>query len=81
MLFGQDFGATDFAGAQICVPRTIIVHQPCNTQQDMDYFLEKPSAGPKAGQCGWLKYSHVRAMIYAGEEKRRSSVAGIGMVL
>jgi hypothetical protein len=42
----------------------------------------KPSAGPKAGQCGRLKYSYVRAMIYEGSAKRRkASVAGIGTVL
>ena len=45
-------------------------------------FLEKPSAGPKAGQCARLKYSYVRAMIYAGSVKRgKASVAGIGTVL
>src|SRR5215468_4512650 len=50
--FRPGFGATDFAGAQICVRRTIIVHRPCNTQRGMGYFLENPSAGPKAGPCG-----------------------------
>ena len=45
-------------------------------------FLEKPSGGPQAGQCGRLKYSYVRAMIHAGSVKRRkASVAGIGTVL
>lgn len=28
---------------------------PCEDQEEIDYFWEKLSADPKAGQCGWLK--------------------------
>jgi len=32
---------------------SFMVH--CNTQEELDYYWEKLSADPKAGQCGWLK--------------------------
>lgn len=28
---------------------------PCETQEEIDYYWEKLSAVPEAGQCGWLK--------------------------
>jgi predicted 3-demethylubiquinone-9 3-methyltransferase (glyoxalase superfamily) len=28
---------------------------PCETQEEIDYYWEKLSADPQAGQCGWLK--------------------------
>jgi predicted 3-demethylubiquinone-9 3-methyltransferase (glyoxalase superfamily) len=28
---------------------------PCETQDEIDYYWEKLSADPNAGQCGWLK--------------------------
>ena len=28
---------------------------PCDTQEEIDYYWEKLSADPMAGQCGWLK--------------------------
>ena len=28
---------------------------PCETQEEVDYYWEKLSADPQAGQCGWLK--------------------------
>lgn len=28
---------------------------PCETQREIDYFWERLSADPNAGQCGWLK--------------------------
>ncbi len=28
---------------------------PCESQEDIDYYWEKLSADPEAGQCGWLK--------------------------
>ena len=32
---------------------SFIVH--CETQEEIDYYLGKLSADPKAEQCGWLK--------------------------
>jgi predicted 3-demethylubiquinone-9 3-methyltransferase (glyoxalase superfamily) len=32
---------------------SFVVH--CETQEELDYFWEKLSADPTAGQCGWLK--------------------------
>ena len=28
---------------------------PCEDQEEIDYYWEKLSADPKAGQCGWLR--------------------------
>ena len=36
---------------------SFIVH--CETQEEIDYYLGKLSADPKAEQCGWLKDRYV----------------------
>ena len=82
-LFGEDLGQWTSREHKFAFDELFIVHRPCNTQREMDYFGKAP-AGPKNGQCGWLKYGYVRAMIYAGQrsvKRRKASVAGIGMVL
>lgn len=56
MLFGQWFAAMDSARRHdfsFSEPVSLIVS--CDTQDEVDYFWEKLSAVPKAGQGGWLK--------------------------
>jgi predicted 3-demethylubiquinone-9 3-methyltransferase (glyoxalase superfamily) len=55
-LLGQDFGAMDSAREhKFAFNEAISFMVPCDTQAEIDYFWERLSADPKAGQCGWLK--------------------------
>ena len=55
-LFGQEFAAMDSAGEHdFAFNEAISLIVPCETQEEIDYFWEKLSADPNAGQCGWLK--------------------------
>jgi predicted 3-demethylubiquinone-9 3-methyltransferase (glyoxalase superfamily) len=55
-LLGQEFGAMDSARPhQFAFNEAISFLAPCDTQEQIDYFWEKLSADPEAGQCGWLK--------------------------
>jgi predicted 3-demethylubiquinone-9 3-methyltransferase (glyoxalase superfamily) len=55
-LLGQEFGAMDSAREhQFAFNEAISFMVPCDTQEEIDYFWERLSADPKAGQCGWLK--------------------------
>jgi predicted 3-demethylubiquinone-9 3-methyltransferase (glyoxalase superfamily) len=55
-LLGQDFAAMDSAWEhKFAFNEAISFMVPCETQAEIDYFWEKLSADPNAGQCGWLK--------------------------
>jgi len=55
-LLGQEFGAMDSAREhKFAFNEAISFMVPCDTQGEIDYFWERLSADPKAGQCGWLK--------------------------
>jgi predicted 3-demethylubiquinone-9 3-methyltransferase (glyoxalase superfamily) len=55
-LLGQEFGAMDSAWEhEFAFNEAISFVVPCETQEEIDYFWEKLSADPSAGQCGWLK--------------------------
>jgi len=55
-LAGQEFGSMDSAREhRFAFNEAIPFMVPCDTQQEIDYFWEKLSADPNAGQCGWLK--------------------------
>jgi predicted 3-demethylubiquinone-9 3-methyltransferase (glyoxalase superfamily) len=55
-LLGLEFGAMDSAREhKFALNEAISFIVPCDTQGEIDYFWEKLSADPKAGQCGWLK--------------------------
>ena len=55
-LLGQEFAAMDSAWEhQFAFNEAISFMVPCETQEEIDYFWEKLSADPQAGQCGWLK--------------------------
>ena len=55
-LLGQEFGAMDSArDHKFTFNEAISFMVPCETQQEINYFWEKLSADPNAGQCGWLK--------------------------
>lgn len=55
-LLGQEFGAMDSAREHKFVfNEAISFIVPCDTQGEIDYFWERLSADPEAGQCGWLK--------------------------
>ncbi|HXY25339.1 MAG TPA: VOC family protein [Candidatus Acidoferrum sp.] len=55
-LLGQEFAAMDSARSHnFAFNEAISFMVPCETQQEIDYFWEKLSADPQAGQCGWLK--------------------------
>jgi predicted 3-demethylubiquinone-9 3-methyltransferase (glyoxalase superfamily) len=55
-LAGQEFGAMDSArGHKFAFNEATSFIVPCDTQAEIDYFWEKLSADPNAGQCGWLK--------------------------
>jgi len=55
-LLGQEFTAMDSALAhQFAFNEAISFLVPCDSQEQIDYFWEKLSADPRAGQCGWLK--------------------------
>lgn len=56
MLLGQEFGAMDSArDHKFAFNEAISFMVPCDTQREIDYFWERLSADPTAGQCGWLK--------------------------
>jgi len=55
-LLGQEFAALDSArDHKFAFNEAISFMVPSETQQEIDYFWEKLSADPQAGQCGWLK--------------------------
>lgn len=55
-LLGQEFGAMDSGREhKFAFNEAISFIVPCDTQAEIDYFWERLSADPKAGQCGWLK--------------------------
>jgi predicted 3-demethylubiquinone-9 3-methyltransferase (glyoxalase superfamily) len=53
-LDGQQFTALN-AGPQFPFTEAISFVVNCETQEEIDYFWEKLSAGGKEVQCGWLK--------------------------
>jgi predicted 3-demethylubiquinone-9 3-methyltransferase (glyoxalase superfamily) len=53
-LSGQPFMAIS-AGPVFKFTEAISFLIPCDTQAEVDYYWEKLSADPNAGQCGWLK--------------------------
>jgi len=56
MLDGQWFAAMDSAWEHgFAFNEAISLLIPCETQEEIDYFWERLSADPDAGQCGWLK--------------------------
>ena len=55
-LLGQEFAAMDSAWEHgFAFNEAISLNEPCDTQEEIDYFWGKLSADPKAEQCGWLK--------------------------
>ena len=53
-LDGQEFTALN-GGPQFPFTEAISLVVNCATQEEIDYFWEKLSAGGKKVQCGWLK--------------------------
>ncbi|MEW6737563.1 MAG: VOC family protein [Acidobacteriota bacterium] len=53
-LDGQEFMALN-AGPQFKFTEAISFYVNCETQQEVDEFWEKLSAGGEKGRCGWLK--------------------------
>jgi predicted 3-demethylubiquinone-9 3-methyltransferase (glyoxalase superfamily) len=53
-LSGQPFMAIS-AGPLFTFNESISFMVPCEDQEQIDYYWEKLSADPRAGQCGWLK--------------------------
>jgi predicted 3-demethylubiquinone-9 3-methyltransferase (glyoxalase superfamily) len=53
-LAGQPFIALN-GGPQFKFTEAISFFVSCETQEEIDYFWEKLSAGGKEQQCGWLK--------------------------
>ena len=53
-LSGQPFMAIS-AGPLFTFNEAISFVVRCDTQQEIDYYWDKLSAVPEAGQCGWLK--------------------------
>jgi predicted 3-demethylubiquinone-9 3-methyltransferase (glyoxalase superfamily) len=80
-LRGQEFAAMDSAHEhKFAFNEAISFMVPCDTQEEIDYFWEKLSADPEAGQCGWLKDKYglswqitptVMREFLAGEDKAR----------
>ena len=55
-LLSQEFRAMDSAWEhKFAFNEAISFLVPCEAQEEIDYFWEKLSADPNAGQCGWLK--------------------------
>ncbi len=55
-LCGQEFGGMDSAHEhRFAFNEAISFIVPCENQEEIDYFWERLSADPQAGQCGWLK--------------------------
>jgi len=53
-LLGQEFMLIS-AGPLFKFNEAISFIVYCDTQEEIDYYWEKLSAGPEAEQCGWLK--------------------------
>jgi len=53
-LDGQQFYAID-AGPQFKFTEAISLFVNCETQEEVDHFWEKLSAGGEKSRCGWLK--------------------------
>ena len=53
-LEGQEFTALN-AGPQFPFTEAVSFVVNCETQEEIDYFWDKLSAGGKEVQCGWLK--------------------------
>ena len=53
-LKGQAFTALN-GGPQFKFTEAISLQVGCETQEELDYYWEKLSVDPSAGQCGWLK--------------------------
>jgi predicted 3-demethylubiquinone-9 3-methyltransferase (glyoxalase superfamily) len=53
-LDGQQFAALN-GGPAFKFTEAISLVVNCETQEEVDYFWEKLSAGGQQGQCGWLK--------------------------
>ncbi|HEY8165220.1 MAG TPA: VOC family protein [Gemmatimonadaceae bacterium] len=53
-LDGEQFVALN-GGPQFTFTEAISFVVNCESQQEVDYFWEKLTAGGQAGQCGWLK--------------------------
>src|SRR5512144_45536 len=51
---GQNFTALN-GGSHFKFNEAISFQIPCETQEEIDYYWEKLSAGGEIGQCGWLK--------------------------
>ena len=54
-LEGEDFVALN-GGPMFKVTEAISFVVNCETQEEVDYYWKKLSAGGKEVQCGWLKY-------------------------
>src|SRR6266849_9450254 len=54
ILDGQPFMALN-GGPHFKFTEAISFFANCETQEEVDYFWEKLSAGGSKGQCGWLK--------------------------
>ena len=53
-LNGQSYTALN-GGPQFKFTEAISLQVGCETQEEIDYYWEKLSVDPSAGQCGWLK--------------------------
>jgi predicted 3-demethylubiquinone-9 3-methyltransferase (glyoxalase superfamily) len=53
-LAGQDFIALN-GGPQYKFTEAVSFFVNCETQEEIDYYWDKLSAGGSGGQCGWLK--------------------------
>ena len=53
-LAGQEFIALN-GGPQFKFTEAVSFFVSCETQEEIDYYWEKLSAGGSNGQCGWLK--------------------------
>jgi len=53
-LDGQEFTALN-GGPQFTFTEAVSFVVNCDTQQDVDYYWEKLTAGGQESQCGWLK--------------------------
>jgi predicted 3-demethylubiquinone-9 3-methyltransferase (glyoxalase superfamily) len=51
---GQNFTALN-GGPHFKFNEAISFQIPCETQEEIDHYWEKLSAGGEIGQCGWLK--------------------------
>jgi predicted 3-demethylubiquinone-9 3-methyltransferase (glyoxalase superfamily) len=51
---GQPFSALN-GGPEFKFNEAISFHVDCKSQQEVDYFWEKLTAGGEESQCGWLK--------------------------